>query len=49
LRNAGHITDHIKIAGVDFVKQTTEDVPVSAPGVLALFGAGIFLMLRRRK
>ena len=49
LRNAGHITDHIKIAGVDFVKQTTEDVPVSAPGALALFGAGIFLMLRRRK
>jgi hypothetical protein len=49
LRDAGHITDHIKIAGVDFVKQNTPNVPVNAPGILALFGAGAFFLLKRKK
>nr|WP_136250098.1 exosortase-dependent surface protein XDP1 [Ningiella ruwaisensis] len=47
-RNAGHITDHIKIAGVSFAKRTTGQNNVSAPiGMVALmFGAALWI---RRK
>lgn len=52
-RDAGNITDHIKIAGVSFVKKpNTPDGngnPVNAPATFGLFSAFMALAMYRRK
>ena len=51
-RDAGKFTDHIKIAGIDFVKGVTPgnpNVPVNAPGILVLLLGCIGFMVARRK
>ena len=49
-RDAGNFTDHIKIAGINFVKgPTTNPGTVNAPGILVLFLGCVGLMVARRK
>jgi|GEM_PF-6603322 len=51
-RDAGltdHLTDHIKIAGIDFVKRSTSTGQVNAPGTLVFFLGCLVFMVARRK
>ncbi|WP_371195749.1 exosortase-dependent surface protein XDP1 [Glaciecola sp. SC05] len=49
-RNAGHLTDHIKISGVSFMKEGTSVIDANAPASIAfLLGFGVWLGLRRSK
>ena len=52
MRDAGRYTDHIKIAGIDFVKGTPPTSPgtaVNAPGALILFLGSVGWIVGRRK